>query len=783
MFHDADSAAHDRLFGTDPLGIEVRMTIWGYDQPGAYGDIMFLNFQIFNKGNNFIEDAFVALWHDSDLGTATDDLLGTDTLLQMQYVYNDGADNVYGAAPPAIGYKLLRGPAVPSLGDSAIAFGKLLSDHTNAGMYASSKFVNSGFPETSDPVTASEAYYFMQGLNRLGLTKIDNLGNTTRYDYTGDPVTGEGWILTGAGDLRGMISFGPLDMAPGDSVELIAAVIIARDTSALHSLAKLREVSRNVQEIFDNDFQLHDFSLLSPLGGERLTGTVSIFWNASDKEGDILNLELYAISILGEKLFIDENLPNTGNYLWNTESMTDGFYLLQASVFDSSLGDFAFRQSAYSDSFFVIDNDANGIPFIRLITPFDSIVSGLKEITWNAVDIEDSTLLITLDYSVDEGEHWMTVENSIPNSGSYLWDSNDSPNSDSGMVMLTASDGDDSFSAVSIMFKLRNERQKRIENVFTKLIGQAQGPMTLNIIDSSALKDHDYIIAFREEEFTSVLVYDIFDVHDNIIKVSGAYQLTGAEGELFDGIRLSMFNYGFIQPWKTEWTEVTGDTSTYEIEYLQHRSGTSRSPENYELRFLGENASQSSTGVPLPFQIWNAAEDYQVALIFVRGENGEWVSGESIIFLDSEDSRRTTISLIISWGETDLPPEIGDILTLFYGSPRAAGDQVGFNLQGDFVSVDKNHPFFVPREFDLSQNYPNPFNPLTRIEYSLPVSSEVLLVIYNLRGQEVARILNERQTEGVHTIAWDASKYASGIYFYRLTAGDFVQTRKMLLLK
>ena len=76
------------------------------------------------------------------------------------------------------------------------------------------------------------------------------------------------------------------------------------------------------------------------------------------------------------------------------------------------------------------------------------------------------------------------------------------------MVMLTASDGDNSFSVVSSVFRLGNKRQKQIDNVFTKIIGLGQGPMTLNISDSAMVKDHDYIIAFREEEFTSTLVYD-----------------------------------------------------------------------------------------------------------------------------------------------------------------------------------------------------------------------------------------------------------------------------------
>ena len=89
----------------------------------------------------------------------------------------------------------------------------------------------------------------------------------------------------------------------------------------------------------------------------------------------------------------------------------------------------------------------------------------------------------------------------------------------------------------------------------------------------------------------------------------------------------------------------------------------------------------------------------------------------------------------------------------------------------------------LPTEFALSQNYPNPFNPETMIEYTLPFQSEVNLIIYNLRGEEVAHLINDNMLAGNHQVTWNASNFASGIYFYRLQAGDFVQTRKMVLLK
>ena len=89
----------------------------------------------------------------------------------------------------------------------------------------------------------------------------------------------------------------------------------------------------------------------------------------------------------------------------------------------------------------------------------------------------------------------------------------------------------------------------------------------------------------------------------------------------------------------------------------------------------------------------------------------------------------------------------------------------------------------TPLSYKLKQNYPNPFNPITTLSYDLPVENDVRIVIYNLIGQEVRRWEIQGQAAGYYRVTWNASKVASGIYFYRLQAGDFVQTRKMVLLK
>ncbi len=102
---------------------------------------------------------------------------------------------------------------------------------------------------------------------------------------------------------------------------------------------------------------------------------------------------------------------------------------------------------------------------------------------------------------------------------------------------------------------------------------------------------------------------------------------------------------------------------------------------------------------------------------------------------------------------------------------------------GVITSVTSKGNYNIPKRFELNQNYPNPFNPGTVISYQLPKSSFVTLKIYNILGQEIAALITEEQTAGNHSISFNAAKLSSGVYFCTLKAGNFISTKKMLLLK
>ena len=110
-------------------------------------------------------------------------------------------------------------------------------------------------------------------------------------------------------------------------------------------------------------------------------------------------------------------------------------------------------------------------------------------------------------------------------------------------------------------------------------------------------------------------------------------------------------------------------------------------------------------------------------------------------------------------------------------------DRFDFFSVGDLMTVSNDEEIFGPNAYKLSQNYPNPFNPTTNINFTIPASSDVELTIYNLLGQKVSTLLNTKMNAGTHTINFDASNLASGIYLYRLKAGDKVMNKRMTLIK
>ncbi|MBN2279477.1 MAG: T9SS type A sorting domain-containing protein [Candidatus Marinimicrobia bacterium] len=166
------------------------------------------------------------------------------------------------------------------------------------------------------------------------------------------------------------------------------------------------------------------------------------------------------------------------------------------------------------------------------------------------------------------------------------------------------------------------------------------------------------------------------------------------------------------------------------------------------------------------------------------GDAGAFISGLCYWDIGAVNFRSHTVADTLRMDPEFADPDNGDF-TLPWNSPT-------FNLGTDggpigdprwtvnSVSIDDNP---VPHEFKLKQNYPNPFNPTTIISFQLSSNAQTSLIIYNVLGVEVQRLVSEKLGTGTHQINFDGSGLNSGVYFYTLTSGNQTQTRKMMLIK
>jgi ligand-binding sensor domain-containing protein len=254
------------------------------------------------------------------------------------------------------------------------------------------------------------------------------------------------------------------------------------------------------------------------------------------------------------------------------------------------------------------------------------------------------------------------------------------------------------------------------------------------------------------------------------------HSLAASGTTLFAGTEFGVFvstNNG------TSWTAAcTGLTNKFILSLAV--SGTNLFAGTYEGVFLstdnGTSWTEVNAGVPV-----DSHGDYPlVPALAVSGTNVFAGTNGEGVFLSTDNGT--------SWTEVNagLPNKyIQDIAvdgTNLYSGSNGSG--VWLRPLSEMVTASVGEPSHdVPTTFGLKQNYPNPFNPRTTIEFELPVASQVILSVHDMLGREVSVLVDEKRDAGAHEITFEASGLSSGAYFYRLRAGDFVQTRVCVVLK
>ncbi|MEX0822567.1 MAG: T9SS type A sorting domain-containing protein [Rhodothermales bacterium] len=240
-----------------PIGVEVRVHAFAFNRADALGNTTFYKYSVTYKGDEPLEDTYLSIFSDPDLGDAGDDYVGVDTTLSLGYVYNaSDVDGVYGT-PPATGYDFFQGP--------------VSEDGDTLGVASFMYFINGGPAGTEDPQLSQEIYNVQRGFWRGGqpLREAGNGfqtdGPVTKFAFPGDPVTGEFWSeenIDGSGsaaqpgDRRLVMSTGPFTLNKGDSQDIVYGIVFAQGADRLSSISALRSADILAQAAYDADFNI-----------------------------------------------------------------------------------------------------------------------------------------------------------------------------------------------------------------------------------------------------------------------------------------------------------------------------------------------------------------------------------------------------------------------------------------------------------------------------------------------------------------------------------------------
>ena len=263
--NDFDKETCNFLYGSDPMNVELQVTIWGYNSSAQiYNDVMFKKYKLINKSENNITDMYFSQWADVDLGDAGDDLIGCDSTLSLMYSYNgDDYDATYLSHTPTVAFQILQGPIVPGeTNDKAHFDEKTKTGYKNLEATSNYFFIGSDpvytDPDLGDYIYGTLPFYnLFYGLVSITGSPFKNPVNdeTTKWLLSGDPITKTGWIdgmLHPPGDRRQGLVTGPFEMAVGDTQEIVIAEFAAFGKDRLDGINVVKDYAEIMKDNYPN---------------------------------------------------------------------------------------------------------------------------------------------------------------------------------------------------------------------------------------------------------------------------------------------------------------------------------------------------------------------------------------------------------------------------------------------------------------------------------------------------------------------------------------------------
>ena len=383
VYNDLNSAVTQVFSGSMPLGLEIQKTVWGYKGDSHY----FVRHRLINKGGADIDSSagnqlgsfwldsmYVCQWSDPDLGNAADDLLGCDSLTSLGFTWNHNPTDLkftpFGLPPPSVGYDILAGPLVPSVGDTAFFDGRAVAGYKNLGLssfvYFSAGSIYSDPPFGVYATGSGRWWKLLRGFAPVGTFGTPDSAYAfppgsppSRFLFTGDPVTGTGYLdgqgqvySPAPGDRRLLLNAGPFRMAPGDTQDVVMGVVAGIGADRLSSITMMRANDQLAQDAFSHGLP----PSITWVGSEiaEVPNGLSLSQNYPNpfnpeteiryqipayagtevrgQRSEVSRVKLTVCDLLGRTVavLVDETLPaGTHRAIWNAVGHPSGIYFLR----------------------------------------------------------------------------------------------------------------------------------------------------------------------------------------------------------------------------------------------------------------------------------------------------------------------------------------------------------------------------------------------------------------------------------------------------------------------
>lgn len=343
------------------------------------------------------------------------------------------------------------------------------------------------------------------------------------------------------------------------------------------------------------------------------------------------------------------------------------------------------------------------------------------------------------------------------------------------------------------------------------LNGRSSTKIKVHVVDQQQANNHTYRVTFDTGATSTQFLATIKDMNTNVVKVQN-YPLIRGENvfyntPIFDGLTVEFQpKFSLLFAPEISFFKQTSNTNL-SFTYSLATAGVKKlAPIDVALVWgncdtlpNGQYANPLDTAlgingvreIVVPFYAWNITDNQKITILIKElstSRNKKWDPQEEIIFItppqyqSQSNNTHAQINPIVPSSNIILPG-IGDTNFVFTIKPLTTDDIFEFTFDTSFLLDSKTNDNNISNNFVLKQNYPNPFNPYTTIKFYLNESSQIELIIYDILGREIIKLINGFIEKGEHKILFDGSNLSSGVYFYMLRRGENSTVNKMLLIK